>query len=123
MPPSPLPPAEPETEQCTQLDSPANLPPPPEPEPPAPTGQPWARLVGMGPTAVFGAFDLIEQQVIVGNAKRNKTAAIRIDDPRISTEHCRLFLDGHGKVQLLDKSHNGTWWNNIRLQKEHMRNR
>ena len=121
MPPSPLPPAEPETEQCTQLDSPANLPPPPEPEPPAPTGQPWARLVGMGPTAVFGAFDLIEQQVIVGNAKRNKTAAIRIDDPRISTEHCRLFLDGHGKVQLLDKSHNGTWWNNIRLQKEHMR--
>ena len=60
----------------TQLDA------VPEP-PPVNDGKPWARLVGVGPTAEFGVFDLHERQVVVGNAKKNVDAPVRIDDPRI----------------------------------------
>jgi hypothetical protein len=45
---------------------------------------PWARLVGVGPTAAFGIFDLQERQVVFGKfSKKGQEAHIRIDDPRI----------------------------------------
>ena len=29
-----------------------------------------------------------------------------------SKSHCKLFIDNHKQVQLIDESSNGTWWNN-----------
>ena len=58
-------------------------------------GKPWARLVGIGPTAEFGVFELHERQVIVGNAKKNVLAPIRIDDPRIRHAGSHRCLNPH----------------------------
>ena len=38
-----------------------------------------------------------------------------------STVHCKLFLDGNEKAQLVDLSSNGTWWNNTRMGKQVVR--
>ena len=109
-------------------------------------GKPWARLIGIGPTAHFGIFDVYKQHVVIGNARKNQDALIRIEDPRIrracfnptsvgvahsrmpsptfmrcSGNHCKLFLDGVGRVQLLDDSSNGTWWNNMRMNRGELR--
>ena len=72
-----------DTEQQTQMDATAPTTPPVETPPAAEPGKPWARLVGVGPTAGFGVVDLHEKQVIFGNARKNSDAPVRVDDPRI----------------------------------------
>jgi hypothetical protein len=64
----------------TQLDADSPGPPPVSEKPPE---KPWARLIGIGPTAAFGVFHLHNKQVVFGNAKKNPGAPIRIDDPRV----------------------------------------
>ena len=102
----------------TQIDSPGASPVAPAPVKrlSLPRPAPWARLVGIGPTVDFGAFELHDRErpIVIGNA-RNTSATVRIDDPRVSSTHCKLFIDGHNQVQLLDESSNGTWLNNDRM--------
>ena len=72
-----------EGQENTQLDAAPSATPPPPQASVRSDGKPWARLVGIGPTAEVGIFDLIERQVVVGNWKKNPEAPIRINDPRI----------------------------------------
>ena len=114
MPATPPGVAEGDTEPQTQRDAPT---PESTPQLALPEG-PWARLVGLGPTASFGILDLRERQVVIGKFNpKNQDEGIRIADPRISKVHCRLFIDGNNQVQLLDESSNGTWWNHQKLGK------
>ncbi|MEV5750763.1 FtsK/SpoIIIE domain-containing protein [Actinoallomurus sp. NPDC052308] len=64
----------------------------------------WLRVVG-GPAA-GGSFPLGPGSAIIG---RRSDAAVRIDDPAISREHCRLDINPAGLVSVTDLgSRNGT---------------
>lgn len=45
--------------------------------------EPWARLIGMGPTCSVGVIELTARVVNFGNASKNAQAHIRFDDPRV----------------------------------------
>ncbi len=61
----------------TQVDDDVGSPPTEEPE------EPWARLIGMGPTSSFGIVDLNPRVVEFGKVAKNSSAHIKFDDPRV----------------------------------------
>lgn len=52
-------------------------------EPDGGEGEPWACLIGVGPTSTIGVIKLYDPCVEFGNATKNQAAQIRIHDPRI----------------------------------------
>jgi pSer/pThr/pTyr-binding forkhead associated (FHA) protein len=83
--------------------------------------EPWARLIGMGPTSSFGIVDLNQRVILFGKVAKNSNAHIKFNDPRVSSMHCRIFLDDNGLAHVIDLSSNGTWWNNQRMGKNQIR--
>ena len=83
--------------------------------------EPWARLIGMGPTSSFGIVDLNQRVILFGKVATNSNAHIKFNDPRVSSMHCRIFLDDNGLAHVIDLSSNGTWWNNQRMGKNQIR--
>lgn len=75
------------------------------------------RLRFIAPASVEGSFHLIRGETTVG---RSETAAIRVDDPRVSRRHARLFLD-EGSLIVEDLgSPNGTVVNGLRVARQEL---
>lgn len=75
---------------------------------------PWARLIGVGSSAVLGVVDIYDR-VVVGHV-RNRDASVALDDERISSAHCSIYRDDRERATLMDTSDDGTtFWNHSRM--------
>lgn len=77
----------------------------------------WGRLICLAPLPAI--HNLQQRQHVLGRlGKGSPDSLVKIDDTRISGNHCKIFEAANGAVHLLDMSTNGTFVNNTMVGKD-----
>lgn len=83
----------------------------------SPSSQP--KLVGQI-DGLFGAYQGRSYQIMTGMScviGRDANCDIQINHNRVSRVHCKVQFLPNGMYQIIDCSSNGTYYNNVRLEK------